>query len=97
MVSKQYAKANNPDIEGYDPEKQKRYLLYLDANNLYGWAMSQPLPTGGFQWEKDCKNYRKQLLIIHLTVIMVIVSKSISNILKSFTKHITPILLHQRN
>ena len=34
----------------YDPGKPTRYLQYLDANNLYGWAMSQPLPTGGFQW-----------------------------------------------
>ena len=62
MASKRYAKANNPDIEGYDPEKQKSYLLYLDANNLYGWAMSQPLPTGGFQWEKDCKKLQKTLV-----------------------------------
>ena len=31
-------------------DKPTRYLQYLDANNLYGWAMSQPLPTGSFKW-----------------------------------------------
>ena len=54
MVSKRHARANNPAIEGYDPEKPNSHILYLDANNLYGWAMSQPLPTGGFQWVEDC-------------------------------------------
>ena len=34
----------------YDPSRPTKYLQYLDANNLYGWAMSQPLPTGGFHW-----------------------------------------------
>ena len=34
----------------YDPSKPTRYLQYLDANNLYGLAMSQPLPTRGFHW-----------------------------------------------
>ena len=32
------------------PDKPTKYLQYLDSNNLYGWAMSQPLPTGGFKW-----------------------------------------------
>ena len=54
MVSKRHARANNPAVEGYDPEKPNNYILYLDANNLYGWAMSQPLPTGGFRWVEDC-------------------------------------------
>ena len=54
MVSKRHARANNPAVEGYDPEKPNSHILYLDANNLYGWAMSQPLPTGGFQWVEDC-------------------------------------------
>ena len=34
----------------YDSSKPTKYLQYLDANNLYGWAMSQPLPTGRFKW-----------------------------------------------
>ena len=46
-----WAKANNLYIgSGYNPREPTRYLQYLDANNLYGWAMSQLLPTGGFRW-----------------------------------------------
>ncbi|XP_071124236.1 uncharacterized protein [Mytilus edulis] len=47
--------------EGKDLNKffEKNYLLYLDANNLYGWAMSQKLPTGDFKWEKDPNYYKK--------------------------------------
>ena len=39
-----------PNLPDYDSSKPTKHLMYLDANNLYGWAMSQPLPTGGFQW-----------------------------------------------
>ena len=46
-----WAKANNPYMGSeYTPHEPTRYLQYLDANNLYGWAMSQPLPTRGFKW-----------------------------------------------
>ena len=45
-----YAKANNPHLHDYDPDKETSCILYLDANNLYGWAMSQPLPVGNFRW-----------------------------------------------
>ena len=49
-----WAKANNPYMGSeYAPCESTRYLQYLqylDANNLYGWAMSQPLPTRGFKW-----------------------------------------------
>ena len=49
MISKRYAKANNPYMKDYDPSKPIIYIWDIDANNLYGWAMSKPLPIGGFE------------------------------------------------
>jgi hypothetical protein len=46
MITHRYAKANNPYIEGHDPDQETNYIMYLDANNRYGWAMSQHLPYG---------------------------------------------------
>ena len=50
MVSHRHDAANNQYMQNYDPEQPTSYLLYLDANSLYAWAMSQPMPTGNFQW-----------------------------------------------
>ena len=49
-ITHRYAQANNKYMKNYDPEKESSYIPYLDANNLYGWAMSQKLPTGDFRW-----------------------------------------------
>ena len=57
-----WAEANNPYMEEYDSNKPINYLQYLDANNLYGWAMSQPLPTGEFKWIK-CENVNPKSLV----------------------------------
>ena len=52
MVSKRYAKARNPLVPDYDPRKPNKYIMYLDANNLYGWAMSKALPKRDFKWKR---------------------------------------------
>ena len=43
-----YAKANNNYMKDYNKDEEESFLEYLDANNLYGWAMSEPLPADGF-------------------------------------------------
>ena len=45
-----YSKANNKYMSKHNNNEPSKYIMYLDANNLYGWAMCQHLPTGGFKW-----------------------------------------------
>ena len=40
-------------MKNYDKNNESSYIEYLDANNLYGWAMSQKLPVNGFKWVKQ--------------------------------------------
>jgi hypothetical protein len=49
ILRHRYGEANNKDLD-YDPSKPSSYITYLDANNLYGWAMSAPLPYDNFNW-----------------------------------------------
>ena len=59
-VFKRFAKANNQYMKNFDVKQDSRFLVYLDANNLYGWAMSQPLPVEEFEWmsEADLQNWK---------------------------------------
>ena len=49
-IANRYGEANNKYMKTYDEKAPSKYIMYLDANNLYGWAMSQYLPNGGFRW-----------------------------------------------
>ena len=50
VISHRHAKANNKYMKNYDSSKPSQYIIYLDANNLYGWAISQYLPVGNYTW-----------------------------------------------
>ena len=50
MISNRYSEANNKYMNSYDDTKPSKYIQYLDANNLYGWAMSEKMPYKDFKW-----------------------------------------------
>ena len=58
-IAKRHSKANNKYMKCYDSSKEYIYITYLNANNLYGWAMSQYLPNGRFKWlnQKEISNF----------------------------------------
>ena len=49
-ISKRYSKANSKHMKCYDSSEESKFIIYLDVNNLYGWAMSQYLPYSAFKW-----------------------------------------------
>ena len=49
-IANRFGEANNKYMKTYNEKVPSKYIMYLDANNLYGWAMSQYLPTGNFKW-----------------------------------------------
>ena len=65
-ITHRRAEANNKYMKNYDPDKPSSYLMYLDANNLYGWAMSQPLPYGNFRWVNADSVIPKKKGICHI-------------------------------
>ena len=57
-----YAKANNKYMKHYNKIREESFLQYLDANNLYGWAMSQKLPVSGFKWKKYMLKFNEEFI-----------------------------------
>ena len=50
-----HAKTNNKYMNDYNKDEEESFLQYGDANNLYGFAVIQPLPVDGFEWEENIK------------------------------------------
>ena len=93
-----WAIANNPYMGcEYDPLRPTNYLQYLDANNLYGWAMSQPLPTGEFKWV-DIENLKQEARELKRTIDMMVRNsnnRGVGYVLEVDTKY--PIELHDHH
>ena len=68
-VVTRYGKSNNKYMgDSYDPSKPTKYITYLDANNLYGWAVSKPLPTHGFKWMElnELENWKNDSCVLEV-------------------------------
>ena len=57
-----YAKANNKYMKDYNKDREESFIQYLDANNLYGWVMSQKLPVSGFKWKKNMSKFTREFI-----------------------------------
>ena len=69
MISNCYGKANNKYMgDRFDEREPSKYIMYLDASKLYGWAMSKPLPTHGFKWMElsELKNWENRSCILEV-------------------------------
>ena len=62
QASHRYAKANNKYMNKYDKNIESSYKEFLDANNLYDWAMSQKLPVDGFKWVKNLSKFNENFI-----------------------------------
>ena len=70
-LSNRYSKANNKYLKSYDPKQESKHIIYLDASNFYGYAMSKFLPTSGFRsvdpkelyWNKYTSNSSKGCIL----------------------------------
>ena len=61
-----YETANNKYMKNYSKDIISTFLKYLDANNLYGWAMSKKLPISKFRWAKILSIYTEQAIKIEV-------------------------------
>ena len=65
IISNRYGKANNKYMKDFNQKELIKFLMYIDANNLYGWAMSLKLPVHSFKWlsNKEIENlYNNQIV-----------------------------------
>ena len=94
QATQRYAKANNKYMKNYNKNNESSYIQYLEANNLYGWAMSQALPVNDFKWVKQedlsqfnedfIKNYDENSNIGYFLEVDIDYPKELFNLHKDF-------------
>ena len=57
-----YVKTNNRYMKNYDKNITSSYLIHLDSNNLFGWAMSPKLPVNDFKWVKKLSKFDESFI-----------------------------------
>ena len=57
-----YTEASNKYLKNYDKNKESSFLMFVHANNLYGWAMSKKLPVDGFKWVDDLSMFTEDFI-----------------------------------
>ena len=62
QATHRYAKGNNNYMDSYDKNIESSYLMYLDANKLYGWVMSQRLPVNRFKWVEKLSKFNGRFI-----------------------------------
>ena len=62
QLTHRYVKVNNNYMKNYDKKIESSYLIYLDANNLYEWAMSKKLPVNGFKQKNDPSKFNEEFI-----------------------------------
>ena len=62
QATHRYAKANNKYMKSYDKSIESSYIAFLDANDLYRWAMSQKLRVNGFRWVKSLSKFNEDFI-----------------------------------
>ena len=62
QVTCKYAEANNKYMKNYDKNKESSFLMYVDASNLNGWAMSKTLPVDSFKWVDDLTMFTEDFI-----------------------------------
>ena len=62
QASYRYAKANNKYMKNYDKNKESSFIVYLDANNLYGYPMCKKLPVSDFKWADDLSTFTEDFI-----------------------------------